>query len=129
MSNIYLLHIFIMTPIVLSERDDKINILNNVIDNRHKLLRDIYKNISTSTNENKYLKGIVNGYISYYENVKKQKESQIEHLNKLLSYITSIINNKKTNNILLSQARQDKNDIIREIKKIKREISHLTTNT
>jgi hypothetical protein len=118
-----------MTPIVLSERDDKINILNNVIDNRHKLLRDIYKNISTSTNENKYLKGIVNGYISYYENVKKQKESQIEHLNKLLSYITSIINNKKTNNILLSQARQDKNDIIREIKKIKREISHLTTNT
>jgi hypothetical protein len=58
--------------------------------------------------------------------MKKQKEKQVEVLNKLLYYIDVILNNnnKNTENIL-RQAQEDKKDIVREIKKIKREIDEL----
>ena len=46
-----------LTP--LSERDDKIQKIKKVIENREKLLREIYKGIRDSTEENKYLKGVI----------------------------------------------------------------------
>jgi hypothetical protein len=112
-----------MTP--LSERDDNIQKVKNVIENRKKLLRDIYTGIRNSTEENRYLKGVVRDYTHYYANMKKQKEKQVEVLNKLLYYIDVILDNNKNTENILRQAQEDKKDIVREIKKIKREIDEL----
>ena len=109
-----------ITP--LSERDAKIQKLKNVIENRKKLLREIYTGIRNSTEENIYLKGVVNDYTNYFDNIKKQKESQLDGLNKLNYYIDTILQNKKSSDDLLRQAQEDKKEILREIKKIKREI-------
>jgi hypothetical protein len=57
--------------------------------------------------------------------MKKQKEKQVEVLNKLLYYIDVILNNNKNTENILRQAQEDKKDIVREIKKIKREIDEL----
>jgi len=106
----------------LSERDSKIDKIKNVIENRKKLLREIYKGIRDSTEENEYLKGIVSDYKSYYDNMKKQKETQIESLQKLVYYMDAILQENKHNPDMLRQAKEDKKNILREINKIKREM-------
>jgi hypothetical protein len=111
-----------MTP--LSERDNKIQTLKNVIENRKMLLREIYKGIRNSTEENKYLIGVVRDYTNYYDNLKKQKEKQLEGLHKLLYYIDTILNVKE-HQISNKQALEDKKEIMREINKIKKEIDEL----
>ena len=108
-----------MTP--LSERDDKIQKVKKVIENREKLLREIYTGIRDSTEENKYLKGVVDDYTDYYANMKKQKELQLDALHKLMNYIL----NNKNSSVSQQQSQEDKKDIMREIKKIKREIENL----
>ena len=113
-----------LTP--LSERDDKIQKVKKVIENREKLLREIYKGIRDSTEENKYLKGVVEDYTHYYANMKKQKESQLDALHKLMNYIDTILhNNNSSVSSRRHKAQEDKKDIMREIKKIKREIENL----
>lgn len=112
-----------LTP--LSERDDKIQKVKKVIENREKLLREIYKGIRDSTEENKYLKGVVEDYTHYYANMKKQKESQLDALHKLMNYIDTILHNNSSVSSRRSKAHEDKKDIMREIKKIKREIENL----
>jgi hypothetical protein len=112
--------------IPLAERDDKIQQLKNVIDNRKKLLREIYTSISKSTEENEYLNGVVRDYTNYYDNMKKQKEKQLDSLNKLNYYIDTILNKNNDNSSLLRQAKEDKKDIMKEIKRIKREIENIS---
>ena len=112
-----------MTP--LSERDDKIRKIHKIIENREKLLREIYKGIRGSTEENKYLKGIVDDYKLYYENIKKQKESQLDGLDKLHKYVKNISLDIKSTDIMLRQAQEDKKYIMKEINRIKREIENL----
>jgi uncharacterized protein (DUF3084 family) len=107
-------------PMLLSERDNKINKLKNVIIKRNKLLREIYKDIRTSTEENPYLKGVVDEYMRYYETIKTQKQQQLDSLNILVQSLTSMANS--TNKIIRKKAIQDKNVLMREINKIKREM-------
>jgi hypothetical protein len=111
----------------LSERDIKIQKLKNVIENRNKLLREIYTSIRNSTEENRYLKGVVRDYTNYYANMKKQKEKQLEGLIKLEHYIDTILqkNSNNQSSSVLRQAQEDKKEIVREIKKIKREIDDM----
>jgi hypothetical protein len=104
-------------PMLLSERDNKIDILKNVIIKRNKLLREIYKDIRTSTEENPYLKGVVDEYMRYYETIKTQKQKQLDSLNILLQSLTN-----STNQIIRKKAIQDKKELMREINKIKREM-------
>lgn len=132
----------------LSQRDMNIQKLKNVIENRKKLLREIYKGIRNSTEENRYLKGVVRDYTNYYAYMKKQKEKQLEGLYKLEFYIDNVLqqnsksassksansksaNSKNANSKnenkghILRQSQEDKKSVEREIKKVKREINDI----
>ncbi len=111
--------------IELSERDMNIQKLNNVIENRKKLLREIYKGIRNSTEENRYLKGVVRDYTNYYAYMKKQKEKQLESLYKLEFYINNVLHKNANKEHILRQSQEDKKSVEREIKKVKREMNEL----
>jgi hypothetical protein len=116
---------YIVMNIELSERDMNIQKLNNVIENRKKLLREIYKGIRNSTEENRYLKGVVRDYTNYYAYMKKQKEKQLESLYKLEFYINNVLHKNANKEHILRQSQEDKKSVEREIKKVKREMNEL----
>lgn len=106
----------------LYEKDIKIQNLKNVIDNRNKLLRKNYKYINDCVKINPYLNNIIKDYKNYYTNIKAQKQKQLEHLNMLFDYINKTSQN---NNLPKYEIEQDKKNVLKEIKKIKKEIDHL----
>lgn len=110
----------------LSERDKYIQKIENIINNRQMLLRNIYNNITNSNNDNPYLNPIIKDYDNYFKKLKQHKLKQLQILKQLNTYLDSLlINNNNLNKKVLDQTIHDKKDIINKIKNIKKEILNI----
>jgi uncharacterized membrane-anchored protein YhcB (DUF1043 family) len=78
----------------LYDRDSKIKRLEEMINNRKKILRENLNDIRKSTNENAFLVDVADDYMSYYKKINDGKEKQLEYLNNLSTYLKELLRDK-----------------------------------
>ena len=106
----------------LYNRDYKLKCLSDLIENRKKRLRENYKDIQNSTDENTFLVDVANDYMIYYKKINDDKEKQLEYLTNLSLYLGELANDIDNTKEMKTNIKNDRKEIMREINKIQKAI-------
>lgn len=106
----------------LYNRDYKLKCLTDIIENRKKGLIKNYEDILKSTNENTFLIDVANDYMLYYKKINYDKKKQLEYLTNLSLYLDELASNKNNTKEMKTNIKNDRKEIMREIKKIQKAI-------
>ena len=108
--------------------DEKIHIMEKIIDQKREMLFEKQKNMEKMCQENAFLNQVRNDYKDYFVYIANQKKDQIAALNDLNNYIIKL-NESGT----LSEQNQidttfEQKKILKEIKKIKIKLDDMIKN-
>lgn len=106
----------------LAIRDKTILALQQEIIERRQMLIDKYSELRETSQENEFLEGIVEDYGAYYAYIVKQKQDQINSLEAIYQYLEGIMENMTLTERALKEAKNEQNDILAELTKIKTEL-------
>jgi chromosome segregation ATPase len=104
------------------KRDSKIKRLSDLISNRKKILRENYKTVQNSSNENAFLVDVANDYMLYYKKINDDKEKQLEYLTNLSIYLDELASDINNTKEMKMNIKNDRKEVMREIKKIQNEL-------
>jgi predicted Rossmann fold nucleotide-binding protein DprA/Smf involved in DNA uptake len=110
----------------LALRDYKIYQMNQELQNRKKLLCQKRKYLKQNAKENLFLKDVFDDYNDISRRMVEQKERQIEQLNILNTYISSISKELTLTDEKMNQSKIDQEDILKEINKLREDIIEMT---
>ena len=106
----------------LAIRDKTIIAIQREIMDRRQMLIDKYSELRQTAQENEFLEGIVEDYGAYYAYIVKQKQDQINSLNTIYRYLESIMENMNLTERALKEAKNEQNEILAELTRIKGEL-------
>lgn len=107
--------------------DQKVCEIKLLIQNKKTNLEENFNELKKTQKDNMFLADVVDDYIKYFSQMKKQKEDQHEALRKITDYIDSI---NKTTNVtehLLRESKHDQHEILKRMELIKSKINSITT--
>ena len=113
----------------LENRDQQLLQIENLIDEKRKMLIDKQKKFKNLTKQNEFLNEVKQDYNKYYGYIVKQKEDQMSALTMLNGYIKdlTVSGNLSKNNI--EDAKNEQNKILNEINSIKKGIDDIIKET
>jgi len=111
----------------LACRDKAIKDMQDIIEEKRKMLDDKYKELHMIKSENPLIETIIGDYDNYYNSKNTQKQEQFNILNSLTEYLDSLALDEDTSDSVLNQIKQDQHHILREMKKIKTSLNKLTS--
>lgn len=106
----------------LAIRDKTIIALQAEITERKQMLIDKYGELKSTVRDNEFLEGIVEDYGAYYGYIVKQKQDQINSLDAIYNYLEGIMGNMNLTERALKEAKNEQNEILDELTRIKREL-------
>lgn len=114
-----------MSIFIADNDQDIIKLLNIVQDDESKHI-DKYKQISSSCDNNTYLKDVLNQYKKYFELKLNEKIAQEKALVIIINHLDNILKNDNYNNEQLSHIDKQKDDIFRELSTLQDTIKNLS---
>ena len=115
----------IQTELDLADRDLQLNKLEKEITAKKQLLLEKYKNLQQHKKVNLYMEGVKGDYRQYYKKLLEEKQKQEEAMNRLNDYLKQLMGVDSLAKEELENMEKDKEDITKEIGKIKTEILSL----
>jgi SMC interacting uncharacterized protein involved in chromosome segregation len=112
----------------LFERDMYIMRIQDMIKKREQFLFEKKKSLDKNVVDNEYLNGVKQDYEKYFKFIIKYKEEQIEAFKKIEEYIQNIIVSEKLSEEEIKNAKEEHNQIINEIEKIRNSLNFLISN-
>lgn len=109
----------------LAKRDKAIQTMMTELENKRQLLTNKYKTLHNSAADNSLLKDVLEDYLTYYNNVKKEKKKQYDTLNKTLEHIESIAADPSSDERIIYNTKMDYKEISDEMNRINKEIENL----
>lgn len=106
----------------LAVRDKTIIAIQREIMDRRQMLIDKYSELMETAQENEFLEGIVEDYGAYYAFIVKQKQDQIKSLDAIYRYLEGIMENMNLTERALKEAKNEQNEILAELLRIKGEL-------
>ena len=103
---------------IMMKLNDQLNVLSN-----YKMERT--RELQEKVNDNKFLEKVVQNYKSYdnkFANMKREHKQQMEYL---LSYLEKSMAEAKLTESMIERAKQEKENLIRQIERIDNEITTL----
>ena len=113
------------TEISLAERDMQLNKIQKEITFKKQLLLEKYIYLKDKKNTNIYLEGVKGDYQEYYNHLLKEKRKQEEAMQSLKQYLEKLMKVNKLADDERSSMKQDHEEILSEIRKIKNELDNL----
>lgn len=110
---------------LLAVRDKKVIALQEEINERRKMLLDKYGQLKNTVKDNEFLEGIVEDYEAYYTYIVKQKQDQINSLNKIYDYFNTLTKNMHLTERALKDAKGEQSRILDELNRIKAELDEV----
>jgi len=107
----------------LAKRDQRIEEIKHLLENRRDFLKNRNNDILESSNDNSYLKDVVNDYSQYYNTLKKQKQMQIAALSDISKHISNSTRNLIPTDYLLQQSKIHQKDIQEKISSIQKDLA------
>jgi hypothetical protein len=109
----------------LAIRDHQIFQMKAELENRKKILCSKRKQLQRNSTENNVLNQILEDYNNYNNHIFSQKQQQIDYLNMLNDYITSITSNLIQTDHAMKESKYEQREIIKEINKLRVELNEL----
>ena len=110
----------------LAKRDEKIEILRDLLEDRRSFLNERNKQLQESTRDNEFLVDVANDYARFYATIKKkQKQSQIAALMELSRYISESANQLQDSEHLLEQSKIQQKEIQDKIVSLRKELDDI----
>ena len=99
--------------------------IDNLIENKKKLLLEKRKELIIRERNNEFLREVVEDYQNYYNKIKTEKQKQYETLLYLTDYIHRM--NKTINNTgyLVNESKKQRDKLIQKINLIKKELDNI----
>lgn len=110
---------------IVAIRDKRIASIQNQIENRRKLLIDNKKKLRVITDENEFLKEIVDDYDKYFNYIKEKKEQQIKAFDLIYKYLERLIKSNKYTEEEMTNAMREQKEILDKINLIKTELDDI----
>ena len=117
-----------MKNMTLAKRDLYLVRIEEEMNRKKKFLLDKYNKIGQMEQENEYLRMIRNDYSHYYEYIKKEKQDQIDAMERLSNYIDNIVIDGRLTDEDLEQTQKEQKKILYEIDSIKQGLDEITNN-
>jgi len=111
----------------LACRDKAIKDMQDIIEDKRKMLNDKYQELQIVKNENPFLETIIGDYDNYYNSKNTQKQEQYKMLNTLTDYLDNLALAEDTSDGVLNQIKQDQQHILQEMEKVKATLNKLTS--
>jgi len=96
---------------------------------KRQMLLDKCAQLKTVQKENQFLGIIKNEYNDYYNYILKQKQDQIQALNRLNEYINELQSSNELSKYNIDDSKQEQQKIINEINSIKHKLNELISKT
>lgn len=97
-----------------------------LIDRAKQELSENYKSIQKKQEDNRFLEVVVNDYKQHFNQIRAERVRQYEAMNGLLEYIGRLTNEIETSKSILAETSEDQKALIKEMVKVKGEISDLS---
>jgi hypothetical protein len=112
----------------LAERDNYLSKIEQEIKSKKDLLMEKRKYLKKISGDNRFLTGVNHDYQTYYDFIKKQKEDQLKTLSFLNDYIHDMMMNTKLTEQDIAESNKEQQNIIKEIKNIKKSLEEIIHN-
>ena len=109
----------------LENRDQKLLLIENLIDAKRKMLIGKQKKFKNLTKQNEFLNEVKQDYNKYYGYIVKQKEDQMSALTLLNSYIKDLTISGSLSKNNIEDAKNEQVKILTEINSIKKGIDDI----
>lgn len=109
----------------LAIRDLNIDALRKELECRKRFMLEKHREIEKTKDENAYLQGVAEDYMTYKNHLLKQKREQLRALKTISEYISETSSNIKQSEHVLQESRMQQREILEDIEKIKSEINEL----
>jgi hypothetical protein len=110
-------------------KDNELLHIEKVIEMKRQMLLDKCAQLKTVQKENQFLGIIKNEYNDYYNYILKQKQDQIQALNRLNEYINELQSSNELSKYNIDDSKQEQQKIINEINSIKHKLNELISKT
>lgn len=107
--------------------DEKVCEIKLLIQNKKNSLENHFNELKKTQKDNIFLADVVEDYIKYFSQMKKQKEDQYEALRKITDYIDNINKTSDVTEHLLRESKHDQQEILKRMDLIKSKIESITT--
>jgi hypothetical protein len=109
----------------LADRDNYLTQIENQIQSKRNLLLEKRKTLENVVGENRFLEGVKNDYQKYHNYIIKQNQDQMRAMNILNQYLGDIMVSGKLTEKDINNTRQEQNNIIKEMDKIKSSLDEI----
>tara|TARA_B110000259_G_C13945676_1_gene374603 strand:- start:488 stop:826 length:339 start_codon:yes stop_codon:yes gene_type:complete len=109
----------------IAEDDNEKRMIDATLGNIEKILRKNYNDIKCASGKNEHLLDVLQEYTVHHDALRKQKEEECEALWTLTNYIQDTANEQTNSKELLRELKKDQSIIIKEIKKVEKEMSKM----
>jgi cell division septum initiation protein DivIVA len=109
--------------IPIRENDQRFIQIQELIDAKRELLINKQKKLCVISKQNQFLEAVKDDYQKYYGYISQQKEEQIKALEILNNYIAKLTKEGTMSNNNIKDATYEQENIMREIKSIKRNLN------
>lgn len=113
----------------LIDTDERLLHIENVIENKRKMLLDKQHTLQKIINQNQYLDVVKEDYAKYYNYISQQKRDQIKSLELLNTYISDLSSSGELSKHNINDAKFEQQKILKEVTLIKKGLDSLITNT
>lgn len=111
----------------LANRDNKIMTLKKHIEQKQNMLLSKYKDMKQLSNENDFLKLVVNDYDKYYKFIIKNKQDQLKSLEIVHEYLDNINKNTEQADAILNDSHKEQKLLMIKINKLRQELDEIMT--
>ena len=109
----------------LGQRDNYLSQIEQQIKNKRNFLLNKRDKLKHLSKENEFLVNVRNDYQNYHNIILKQKQDQLASMDLLNQYINDIIVSGKLTEQDIKNQKQERNSILREMDKIKKDLDGL----
>jgi hypothetical protein len=114
-----------MDKLSLAERDKLLNMIEDQIEMRRKLILDKSRKIEKKKRVNHFLEDVKSDYEKYYHYIVQEKQQQYNSMMIIKNYLDDLIKTEKLANNELNNIKYDQSNILIEMDKIKTELNKL----
>ena len=113
----------------LSERDKYLYDIEDEIKARRELILKKGKTLEKKQKINHFLQDVKNDYRKYYRYIVNEKQQQYNSMKVLQSYLDDLTKTDKFTSDEIDNVKQDQNELLLEMDKIKNELNKIITET
>jgi hypothetical protein len=113
----------------LADRDNYLTQIENQIQSKRNLLLEKRKTLESTVGQNQFLEGVKNDYQRYHNYIIKQNQDQMRAMNILNQYLGDIMVSGKLTEKDINNTRNEQNNILKEMDKIKGDLDNIINPT